>query len=148
MRVFVYGTLKPGERNYPIYCQNKVIEEIRVYTYGELYHLNLGYPGMTIGTRQVHGYLLVFADESVLEPLDRLEDYHPLRSPQDNQYLREVLTVYSLTGELLGETWGYRMTLEKVQQFGGQLVASGWWTENPKNHQLIEQTEEFPPQDG
>ncbi len=32
LKVFVYGTLKQGERNYAIYCQNKVIEIVDILT--------------------------------------------------------------------------------------------------------------------
>jgi len=32
MKVFVYGTLKPGEQNYPAYCEGKAIAEIIIHT--------------------------------------------------------------------------------------------------------------------
>ncbi len=149
LKVFVYGTLKPGERNYPIYCQDKVIEAIRAYTHGQLYHLSLGYPAMIVGTQKVQGYLLTLADETVLEKLDYLEDYHPLRSPQDNHYSRQTLSIYSLTGETLGDAWGYLMTVQKIQQLGGKLIPSGWWTENGDySDNITEQRGEFPLLDG
>ncbi|HAC63172.1 MAG TPA: hypothetical protein DCF68_06430 [Cyanothece sp. UBA12306] len=130
MKVFVYGTLKPGECNYRSYCQKKVIEIIKAYTYGQLYHLSLGYPAMTRGNQKVQGYLLKFFDDTVLQKLDDLEDYYPLRSPQDSQYLRQNLVIYSPIGELLGEAWGYLMTVEKIKQLGGKLITSGWWTQD------------------
>ncbi|AFY76804.1 MAG: gamma-glutamylcyclotransferase [Hydrococcus sp. C42_A2020_068] len=128
LKVFVYGTLKPGECNYQSYCADKVVEAKKAYTWGELYHLPLGYPALTQGNRKAIGFLLTFADEGVLERLDELEDYHPQRSPQENEYERHKLLVYDLSGEPLGEAWGYLMALEKVRQLGGVLVPSGWWT--------------------
>lgn len=83
---------------------------------------------MTEGDNKAIGFLLTFADEGVLERLDELEDYHPQRSPQDNEYERQKLPIYDLSGEPLGEAWGYLMALEKVRQLGGVLVPSGWWT--------------------
>ncbi len=130
LKVFVYGTLKPGECNYPLYCGGKVREKIRAFTYGNLYYLGLGYPAMTEGKAKVEGYLLTFADENVLEQLDRLEDYHPLRSLDENEYLRQRIPVYTIAGEGLGEAWGYQMTLENVHKYHGKLLPSGWWTGN------------------
>ena len=131
LKVFVYGTLKPGERNYLAYCQNQVINTYQAYTYGKLYHLSLGYPGMTVGHQKVKGYLLTFAEEGILIHLDRLENYQPQRSPQNNQYLRKKLPIYALTGDSLGEAWGYLMTVENVKKYQGQRIESGWWTQTP-----------------
>lgn len=132
LNVFVYGTLKPGERNYPAYCQGKVIAAQKVYTYGKLYHLCLGYPGMTSGKDQVQGYLLTFADESALTELDELETYDPQGKPEQNEYQRQLLPIYDLKNNYLGEAWGYIMTLEKVRAFQGIYLPSGWWSEfNP-----------------
>jgi gamma-glutamylcyclotransferase (GGCT)/AIG2-like uncharacterized protein YtfP len=128
LKIFVYGTLKPGEYNYQYYCAGKVVEAIKAYTWGQLYHLTLGYPALTTGNDKVTGFLLTFADKEILKSLDELEDYCPQRSPQENEYQRQKIPVYDLAGQSLGKAWGYVMALEKVQQFGGVLVPSGWWT--------------------
>ncbi|MDB9315329.1 gamma-glutamylcyclotransferase [Spirulina sp. CS-785/01] len=73
LSVFVYGTLKPGERNYPRYCAGKVVQQQPAFTWGTLYHLSLGYPGMTEGEEKVQGTLLTFSDERVLADLDSLQ---------------------------------------------------------------------------
>jgi gamma-glutamylcyclotransferase (GGCT)/AIG2-like uncharacterized protein YtfP len=131
MRVFVYGTLKPGECNYLLYCAGRVIEEVAAYTWGELYHLPpLGYPGMTEGKGRVSGFLLTFADSSMLSALDQLETYDPVRSPEDNEYQRLMVTVYRPSGESLGEAWAYSMTKAKVKQLGGILLPAGSWDGN------------------
>ena len=129
VKVFVYGTLKPGEANYQAYCADKVIEQTRAYTKGQLFHLPpRGYPAMIPGNSRVEGFLLTFADLAILDHLDELEDYQPQRSPQENEYYREEISIYATSGELLGEGWGYFMRVEKVQQLGGILLPSGWWT--------------------
>jgi gamma-glutamylcyclotransferase (GGCT)/AIG2-like uncharacterized protein YtfP len=130
MKVFVYGTLKPNERNYLPYCEGKIVESILAYTDGELFHLvSLGYPAMTEGNHRVQGVLLTFRDRSALPDLDELEDYQADRSPRENDYQRRQLPVYSLTGESLGFAWGYLMTRSKIAFYGGIPVSSGWWTE-------------------
>ncbi|MGK7874413.1 MAG: gamma-glutamylcyclotransferase [Xenococcaceae cyanobacterium] len=131
LKVFVYGTLKPGEANYQYYCAGKVIEATRAYALGQLFHLPPGYPAMTPGNSRVEGFLLTLADSAVLEILDELEGYHPQRSPQENQYYRQKILVYNLSGKPLGKAWGYFMTSEQVRQLGGILLPSGWWSDAP-----------------
>jgi gamma-glutamylcyclotransferase (GGCT)/AIG2-like uncharacterized protein YtfP len=130
LKVFVYGTLKPGEENYHCYCASHVIEAKKAYTWGRLYHLPLGYPAMTTGKSKVIGFLLTFSNQEILKSLDELEDYSSLRSPQDNEYERQKIPVYDLSGEPLDEAWSYVMTACKVKQLKGVLVPSGWWSFN------------------
>lgn len=127
VRVFVYGTLKPGEVNFKPYCEGKVSEITPAYTYGHLYALTVGYPAMTVGDTQVSGVLLTFHDETLLSAIDDLEDYDPGRPPTENLYQREWLKIYTLSGESLGEAWGYRMIFWRVQQLGGMFLSSGCW---------------------
>jgi len=127
VKVFVYGTLKPGEGNYPRYCEGKVLDSTPAYTDGHLYALNVGYPAMTLGDTQVSGVLLTFSDETILSDLDELEDYDPTRPASENLYQRESIRVYTPSGESLGTAWGYRMTFWRVQQLGGVFLSSGCW---------------------
>ena len=126
-KVFVYGTLKPRESNYQIYCQGKTIAEIAAYTRGQLYHLAPGYPGMTVGNNRVEGYLLSFSDREILADLDYLENYSENRSAQLNDYYRQQVPVYSLSNESLGTAWCYLMSLEKVTLYQGKLLSSNSW---------------------
>ena len=59
LRVFVYGTLKPGEANYEFYCGSEVVETKKAWTRGELYTLPQGYPAMTTGNDKVYGFAFV-----------------------------------------------------------------------------------------
>jgi gamma-glutamylcyclotransferase (GGCT)/AIG2-like uncharacterized protein YtfP len=128
IKVFVYGTLKPGEINYQRYCEGKVVEEQRAIAWGQLYNLSLGYPAMTPGEKQVHGFVLTLADSAILNVLDELEDYDPNRRPEENEYNRQPIEIYNLAGQTLGLAWAYFMTSEQVQRLKGVLILSGWWS--------------------
>jgi gamma-glutamylcyclotransferase (GGCT)/AIG2-like uncharacterized protein YtfP len=127
IKVFVYGTLKPGESNYARYCVGKVVEEKRAIAFGQLYHLSLGYPAITPGESKVQGFLLTFADPYILRYLDELEDYEQNRRPEENEYNRQQIEIYDLEGRSLGLAWVYLMTSEQVQRLNGVLIPSGWW---------------------
>ena len=126
--VFVYGTLKPGEANYDRYCGSLVESQTPAYIRGVLYGLPVGYPAATEGSDRVKGVLLEFGTHDILSNLDLLEDYQPQRDAQLNLYYRRLVDVYHLEDLVLGKAWAYFMTPEKVRQWGGTLVESGWWT--------------------
>ncbi|MBE9207369.1 gamma-glutamylcyclotransferase [Nostoc sp. LEGE 06077] len=128
VRVFVYGTLKPGEANYQKYCAGKMVNAQRAVIPGKLFALPLGYPAVTPGQNQVHGYLLSFAEPKILQALDHLEDYQPNRPITENFYNRQEIEVYTPQGDVLGLAWVYLMTLELVNQLNGTLLADGWWS--------------------
>ena len=133
LNVFVYGTLKPGEVNYERYCAGKVVEAKRAIAFGQLYHLSLGYPALTLGENPVQGFVLTFADPGILSILDELEDYDPHRPPEANEYYRQQIETYCPTGQVLGSAWVYLMTFEQVQQLKGILIPSGWWSDHVDN---------------
>jgi gamma-glutamylcyclotransferase (GGCT)/AIG2-like uncharacterized protein YtfP len=128
LRVFVYGTLKPGERYYSQYCQGRVVESCAAIAYGHLYDLPFGYPAMISGDRPIQGYVLTFADATTWHDLDELEDYNPNRPSEENEYDRYQIEVFSLAGESMGCAWAYLMTLERVQKIGGVHLPQGVWT--------------------
>jgi gamma-glutamylcyclotransferase (GGCT)/AIG2-like uncharacterized protein YtfP len=128
LKIFVYGTLKPGETNYQRYCTGKVVEAKRAIAFGQLFDLPLGYPAMTIGDSPVQGFLLTFADPNVLSILDELEDYDPQRLPEENEYYRQEIDIYSPTDQALGLAWVYLMTSKQVQYLEGIPIPSGWWS--------------------
>ncbi|AFY48258.1 hypothetical protein Nos7524_2416 [Nostoc sp. PCC 7524] len=128
VRVFVYGTLKPGEANYQKYCAGKVIAAQRAMTLGKLFALPMGYPAMTIGEEVVQGYLLSFASSGILAVLDELEDYHPTRPMSANLYNRQHMEIYNLLGSSLDWAWVYLMNPELVHKLGGIFLPDGWWS--------------------
>jgi gamma-glutamylcyclotransferase (GGCT)/AIG2-like uncharacterized protein YtfP len=128
LRVFVYGTLKPGECNYAAYCGHHVLEAQPAIALGQLYHLPVGYPAMTEGDRPVYGYVLSFTDSQVLARLDQLEDYDPRRSACQNEYIRVKSEVFDWQQQSLGQVWLYRMSRQQVMRMGGRLLSDGKWT--------------------
>ncbi|MBD2629873.1 gamma-glutamylcyclotransferase family protein [Trichormus variabilis] len=131
LRVFVYGTLKPGEANYRL-CENQVLTAKKAIASGKLYTLPMGYPAMTKGEGKVHGYLLSFADSTLLTALDDLEDYQPNRPMSENLYYRQYIKIFEPTGLSLGSAWVYLMTSEKIYQLGGVGLVDGYWKNSPE----------------
>lgn len=127
MKVFVYGTLKPGECNYLRYCQGKVAAAESAIAIGELFALSLGYPAMTAGAGTVYGFVLTFADTSILGELDRLEDYDRLRPPEENEYQRQEIEVFDRDRQSLGMAWAYLMLRDRVRSLGGIPLPDGCW---------------------
>ncbi|WP_099237999.1 gamma-glutamylcyclotransferase family protein [Synechococcus sp. BDU 130192] len=130
LKVFVYGTLQPGEANFPRYCAPYHPHIEKAFIPGKLYQLPVGYPALTPEPGWVEGCLLRFRDPKVLERLDVLEDYQPGRSPSLNEYQRRQAPVYTETKTLLTEAWVYGMTPEKVAQLGGTPFSGSRWTAN------------------
>jgi len=128
IRVFVYGTLKPGECNYQRYCAAKVVEEKCGIALGQLFSLPFGYPAMTPGSSPVRGFLLSFTDPQILPQLDWLEDYDPQRPLSENEYYRQQIKVYDRSLAPLGNAWAYFMTPAQVNLFGGVLLTNGRWS--------------------
>ncbi|NER84268.1 MAG: gamma-glutamylcyclotransferase [Leptolyngbya sp. SIO1D8] len=106
LKVFVYGTLKPGEAFYEEYCAPYVVVAIPAITQGCLFHLPEGYPAMTLDDayrdRWVTGALLQFRDETAISHIDEFEDYDPAGSNVDNLYLRLRRPVFSIDRHPLG----------------------------------------------
>jgi gamma-glutamylcyclotransferase (GGCT)/AIG2-like uncharacterized protein YtfP len=130
IRVFVYGTLKPGECNYLRYCEGHVTDQFDAIAYGDLYHLPVGYPAMTMGDRPVHGAVLSLDSLSTLHALDGLEDYDPSRLPDENDYNRTKIEVFDGQGVSRGVVWVYLMNKDKVIQQGGSLLPEGIWLQS------------------
>jgi gamma-glutamylcyclotransferase (GGCT)/AIG2-like uncharacterized protein YtfP len=127
LKVFVYGTLKPGECNYDRYCARAVVAQQAAIVYGQLFDLPLGYPALTPGSGIVHGVLLEFAENGVLTQLDELEDYDPRRPIEQNEYVRIRVKTFSPQHQPLGVAWAYQMPLEQAKRSGGVRLSDGVW---------------------
>lgn len=80
-KIFVYGTLKPGGRNYFLAAGVTRTEDAYLGGYTLLHFEPEGYPAMVPsgvpGEGRVYGVVLTFADlEAVLPGLDALEGLH------------------------------------------------------------------------
>ena len=126
LKVFVYGTLKPGYDNYDRYCGDRLLASQPAKVKGALYALPVGYPGMTYGEQWVQGYLLTLKEDGqTLQDLDALEDYHPHQA--HSLYQREITKVFKPEGECLGEAWVYFMAIATVRSMQGRTLPSGCW---------------------
>lgn len=107
--VFVYGTLRPGEKNYPLFLEGKTVREAPATVCGELYFVaDGGYPYLIPGESTVTGELVELDPDrygEILHGLDRLEEYDPA-DEERSVYLRRKATVTLRGG---GETpaWVY-----------------------------------------
>ncbi|MGV2830337.1 gamma-glutamylcyclotransferase family protein [Myxosarcina sp. GI1(2024)] len=128
LNVFVYGTLKPGERNYQYYCGSKVRSQTRAYVRGKLYSLPVGYPAIARGNSKVEGFLLTFADFDVLPSLDRLEGYRVNRALELNEYYRLLVPTYDFNDRFLADAWCYFMSESKIARIKSIALTSGWWS--------------------
>lgn len=130
LKVFVYGTLKPGEANFTAYCSGYVKSQEEAYVKGLLYALPVGYPAVTEGNNKVRGVLLTFNlnTDFVLQNLDLLEGYQPNRALDLNEYNRRLVAVYDLDDQIIDRAWCYFMTREKIKQYQGILIKTNFWT--------------------
>lgn len=128
LSVFVYGTLKPGGRYWPEFCEGKVGEPVPAKIRGELYDLHVGYPGLKLrGDGWVRGFLLSFKTEADFLRLDYLEGFDPDRPYPENEYIRLKVECYTPDGEPFGEVWTYEMTDATMQRCKGTLIPDGHW---------------------
>lgn len=132
-RVFVYGTLIPGERYYRQICLGRTLLERPGRIRGKLYHLPepLNYPALTHGEGWVHGWLLGFDDRLLMRELDILEGYDAAAPPEQNEYSRQRVAVIAVDGTLLAEAEAYFMTEAVIARHHGIIVPDGRWREDP-----------------
>ena len=128
LKVFVYGSLKPGEAYFQEYCAPHVVSVIPAIAQGCLYDLPLGYPAMTLGDDWVSGFLLDFSSANVLQTLDDLEGYQPGRSTGENEYQRQALQIFNPNRQRLGLAWAYLMDPSLVHRLKGTFLPSGQWS--------------------
>jgi gamma-glutamylcyclotransferase (GGCT)/AIG2-like uncharacterized protein YtfP len=135
-QLFVYGTLKPGYRPYQHFCAATVITVQAAIVQGQLYHLPLGYPALTLaGSQPVYGYALTFANDEILARLDDYEQHDPRQLAQylpesalaSCNYVRQWVDLLDFQQLPLGQAWAYVMTVEQVDRLQGQLLPTGIW---------------------
>jgi len=126
--LFVYGTLKPGERAFAQLCQPFVVATQVAQTQGRLYHLPPGYPAMTPEAGWVQGVLLTFANADGLSQIDAFEEYYPDR-PHESEYQRRLRPIYDVNQRPLVSAWVYTMAPEHVVALEGQWLPHGYWSE-------------------
>lgn len=127
--VFVYGTLRAGQKNYRRYLQGKTVREAPASCAGRLYVLpEEGYPYLLPGAGRVWGELIFLAPECyqrTLRRLDALEEYDPGREAA-SVYLRRRATVRVANGEEY-QAWVYYWNRSAL----GELIVSGDFLDTP-----------------
>lgn len=107
--VFVYGTLRPGGKNYPRYLEGRTVREMPATAEGELFFVaEGGYPYVVPGTGEVQGELVEIDPAlygETLRDLDGLEEYDP-KDEAGSVYLRRRTSVRLADGKV-AEAWIY-----------------------------------------
>lgn len=135
IKVFVYGTLRQGQRYHHL-IQDNIRSVQNAIVHGILYHLPYQYPALFSGASLVAGELFELEDAAAsLAILDELEDY---RGPgQDNEYERQIVTATTADGNPHScYLYIYAESKRSWVEQNGILVESGDWVrwkrENPK----------------
>ncbi|MHC5020851.1 MAG: gamma-glutamylcyclotransferase family protein [Planctomycetota bacterium] len=128
--LFVYGTLRPGLGNHPLYCHDAVRARPATMP-GRLYQMTDGYPVFVPGPEgAVRGELLDFPDtELALKRIDPLEGIGVSRADwRTGDYEREIFTATLLEDGTPVEAWCYVAT--STQLIDAALVESGDWKQH------------------
>jgi len=128
--VFVYGTLRPGEKNYPVYLAGRTVAEVAAMAEGQLYFVaEGGYPYVKPGRGTVAGEL-VYLDPrhyaQTLQGLDALEEYDP-DDESNSVYLRRR-TLVTLADDSRPAAWIYYWNCPQIV---GIRIASGDYRDRP-----------------
>ncbi|NKY16539.1 gamma-glutamylcyclotransferase family protein [Streptomyces somaliensis] len=124
---FVYGTLRPGERNHALFLAGRTAAEEPARLPGAALHDGPGYPyAVRGGDGGVAGELVRAAPGAyggLLSALDRLEEYHGPGHPL-NLYERRRCDVVRLRDGVLVPAWVYVAAARAVP---GPRIPGGDW---------------------
>lgn len=128
--VFVYGTLRPGEKNYPHYLAGRTVSEMPATAEGQLYFVaDGGYPYVAPGPGTVSGELIHLDPrhyEQTLQAIDELEEYDP-GDETNSIYLRRRTSVTLPDGRYTA-AWIYYWNCPSI---AGTRIASGDFRDRP-----------------
>ena len=129
LKVFVYGTLKPGGHYWPEFCEGQLADDpVAAKIRGSLYDLHVGYPGLILDDRAwVYGFVLKMSSAAAFSRLDYLEGYAPGRPESQNEYNRLKVPSFNLSDEPLGQVWAYEMTPATRARHQTTLIKDGNW---------------------
>ncbi|MGC4378650.1 gamma-glutamylcyclotransferase [Fictibacillus sp. Mic-4] len=118
--VFVYGTLRKGEKYHHYLKTAKRLEE-NCWTYGKLYDTGCGYPAMIIDRVQKVVGEVYEVDGPTLKALDQLEGYN--QTGEEERYDRIIQTIYTEKGSI--EAFVYVMKEGQVMR--ERFILDGDW---------------------
>lgn len=119
--LFVYGTLQPGQRNWPL-LEDATLKHkaAKVKGYRLWEHPTADYPAITPGPGDVFGALITLDParyEQTLNVLDRLEDYNA-QALEQSLYWRILATTYDPTTDapLPEQAWVYAYNPRRIHE--------------------------------
>ncbi|WP_349409764.1 gamma-glutamylcyclotransferase family protein [Pseudalkalibacillus sp. SCS-8] len=125
--VFVYGTLRIGEKNHHLLKNAKRVSD-QAWIGGKLFDTGLGYPALSLQQfGKVYGELYEVDDE-MLKSLDLLEGYTVGR--QDNLYEREVRTITTVKGSCEA----YIYTVDHNLSLCKECIPNGDWVKRAETY--------------
>ncbi len=132
---FVYGTLLPGQPNYPLWSAAIARARPAVFPHGQLFDLG-GYPMLIEGGEgQVQGLVVDIRPEpypAILKRLDILEGLQPGNTPVDAPYRRAGRLV-RLEGGKKVESWVYLG--HPGYTTGREIIPGGSWPQYTQTRQ-------------
>lgn len=126
IRIFVYGTLKPGQANWERALSGHVRRRMAGFIRGRLFDLPTGFPAATAGDGRVHGHVL-HLPTAMLARVDEIEGFEPGRDPDRNLYQRLTVPAFTPQGAPAGKVYAYIMDGDRVDRLGGTELPGGVW---------------------
>ncbi len=131
--VFVYGTLRRGQKNYGRFLEGRTCREIEAEAPGILfYETDGGHPYVIPGEGKVAGELMFLASDTyaeTLEQLDALENYDPNRE-EESLYIRRRCLVFPRSGGVI-TAWMYFWN--RQPEIRGRRITSGDFLDSTPN---------------
>lgn len=125
--LFVYGTLRKGERNHYLIRKAECVEQ-NAYIFGAMYDTGEGYPALLLDdSKKVLGELYRIDDE-MLRIVDRLEGYRPERN--ENLYERIHIQVFAEDREYEALVYVAGASMNGLTD----CIQSGDWVQYKKQH--------------
>lgn len=130
--IFVYGTLRSGEKNHSLLEGSHCIAQ-QAWIEGQLFKTDSYYPAAIKGEGLVYGELYEISND-VLKRCDELEDY--TGNPEVDLYDRELVSVQTDTRAY--DAYLYTFSDRKQNILGSKINYQDW-----KVHQLLENEDNY-----
>ncbi|MFV0479008.1 MAG: gamma-glutamylcyclotransferase [Anaerorhabdus sp.] len=117
MKIFVYGTLRKGMRNYNTYLLGRVSSHQEAYVRGKLYSIKgKDYPALVEGNDLILGEILdIDDDQNLLQELDKMEGYNG-EGNLSNEYNRQLMSIVDQNENFLGNYFVYCYNMDNPTQ--------------------------------
>ena len=126
MKLFVYGTLQPGQRSWPLIASAisaHIPASVRGFTLWDL--PSRGYPALTLGDDEVFGHLLSVKPHeqgSTLSTLDTLEGYDQAALERSLYWRAQCVAYPQGTDMAPHQAWIYRYNPSRAAELEEQGI--------------------------